>query len=289
MQRPTPLQVWMLATRPRTLPAAIAPVIVGIAAAIGDGAFQFLPALATLLAALLLQIGANLANDVFDFHKGADARGRLGPPRVTQMGWLTPREMYGALVIVFGMSALLGLYLVAVGGAPILIIGALAILFALGYTAGPFPLAYLGLGDLFAFLFFGLVAVSGTYYLQTHAWNAPVAWAAIPMGLLIAAILDVNNIRDVESDRAVGKKTIAVRFGARVARIEYALLIAGAYLVPLAMGSLALMLTWFSLPLAMRVTRVVLNQQGSALNHALAGTAQLTLVYAILFAIGLII
>jgi 1,4-dihydroxy-2-naphthoate octaprenyltransferase len=279
----------MLAARPRTLPAAIAPVIVGIAAAIGDGAFQFLPALATMLCALLLQIGANLANDVFDFHKGADARGRLGPPRVTQMGWLTPREMYGALVVVFGLSALLGLYLVAVGGAPILIIGLLSILFALGYTAGPFPLAYLGLGDLFAFLFFGLVAVSGTDYLQTNEWRAPILWAAIPMGLLIAAILDVNNIRDVDTDRAVGKKTIAVRFGARVARIEYALLIVGAYLEPLALGSLALMLTWFSIPLAWRVTRLVLNQQGSALNHALAGTAQLTLVYAILFAIGLII
>jgi 1,4-dihydroxy-2-naphthoate octaprenyltransferase len=279
----------MLAARPRTLPAAIAPVIVGIAAAIGDGAFQFLPALATMLCALLLQIGANLANDVFDFHKGADARGRLGPPRVTQMGWLTPRAMYAALVVVFGIAALLGLYLVAVGGAPILVIGALAILFALGYTAGPFPLAYLGLGDLFAFLFFGLVAVSGTYYLQTNQWNALAIWSAIPMGLLIAAILDVNNIRDVDSDRAVGKKTIAVRFGARVARIEYALLIVGAYLAPLALGSLALMLTWFSIPLAWRVTRVVLNEQGTALNHALAATAQLTLVYAILFAIGLLI
>jgi 1,4-dihydroxy-2-naphthoate octaprenyltransferase len=219
----SPLQVWMLAARPKTLPAAAAPVIVGSAAAFVDGAFQPLPALAALLAALLLQIGANLANDVFDFHKGADTQERLGPVRVTQSGMLSPEQVMGGMWVTFGLAALLGLYLAWVGGWPIILIGVASIAAAILYTGGPFPFGYYGLGDLFVFIFFGLVAVCGTYYIQVAALTPLAIWSSIPMGLLITAILVVNNLRDIDTDRQAGKRTLAVRLGTEGARWEYVL------------------------------------------------------------------
>lgn len=290
----SPAQIWWLAIRPRTLPAAAAPVIVGTALAFYDNVFQFFPALAALLGALLLQIGANLANDVFDFKKGADTAERLGPPRVTQMGLLTPNQVLIGMGVALGLAALIGLYLVFVGGVVILVIGILSIVCAIAYTGGPFPLGYHGLGEIFVFLFFGLAAVCGTYYAQAGTVTT-LAWiSAIPIGLLAMAILVVNNLRDMDTDRAAGKKTLAVRFGMQGAKTEYLILITLAYLIPLFLAIsnfdlVWILLTWLSIPLALSLNRIAQNERGRALNAALAGTARLEFVYAILFAVGLIL
>ncbi len=286
-------QVWILAARPKTLPAAAAPVVVGTAVAIGEQVFRPGPALVALLGALLLQIGANFANDLFDYQKGADTSGRLGPLRVTQAGLLTPHQVLVGMGVTFGLAALAGLYLVIVGGWPILVIGLLSIAAAVAYTGGPFPLGYKGLGDLFVFIFFGLAAVCGTYYVQAGTVSPVAVWAAVPMGALVVNILVVNNLRDIETDRAAGKKTLAVRLGAGGARAEYLLLLAVAYAVPLLMWLLDLstfwvMLAWLSLPLGISTIRLVLTETGRILNQALAGTARLALVYALLFSVGII-
>jgi len=286
-------QVWMLAARPKTLPAAAAPVVVGTAVAASDGAFRFGPALAALAGALLLQIGANFANDVFDFQKGADRGERLGPLRVTQAGLLSPEAVMRGMWLTFGLAALAGVYLIAVGGWPIVVIGLLSIAAAIAYTGGPYPLGYHGLGDVFVFLFFGLAAVCGTYYVQAGRVSAAAWWAAIPMGLLATAILVVNNLRDIETDRQAGKRTLAVRLGRRGAQVEYVLLVGGAYLVPALMwltgaSSAGGMAAWLSLALLPPLLRLIFTERGRILNQALAGTARLELVYAILFSAGLL-
>ena len=291
---PNKAGIWLMAARPKTLPAAAAPVIAGTAAAIGERRFALGPALAALLGALLIQIGSNLANDLFDYKKGADTTGRLGPLRVTQAGLLAPGQVMRGMWLVFGLAALVGLYLIWVGGWPILIIGLLSIISAIAYTGGPFPLGYHGLGDLFVFVFFGLAAVCGTYYVQAHALNWPILWIAVPIGLLAVAILVTNNLRDIETDRAAGKKTLAVRLGVRGTRAEYLLVTGLAYLVPLLMwltGAATpwVLLVWLSLPLAAVQTRRVWQEKGRALNKALAGAAQLELVYSLLLSIGLIV
>ncbi len=286
------LRIWLLAARPKTLPAAAAPVIVGAAVAVGEGVFAPGPALAALAGALLIQIGANFANDVFDYQRGADTVERLGPLRVTQAGLLTPGQVMTGTAITFGLAVLVGIYLVMVGGWPVVVIGLLAIVAAVAYTAGPFPLGYHGLGDPFVFLFFGLAAVAGTYYVQAGRVSGGALWAAIPMGLLATAILVVNNLRDVETDRAAGKKTLAVRLGAGGARIEYLGLLIGAYGVPPLMwltGAATpwVLLTWLSLPLTIPLTRMIFLETGPTLNRALAGTARLELIYGLLFSLGL--
>jgi 1,4-dihydroxy-2-naphthoate octaprenyltransferase len=283
-----------LAARPKTLPAAAAPVVVGTAAAFSDGAVRWGPALAALLGALLLQIGSNLANDVFDYKKGADATGRLGPVRVTQAGLLTPGQVLAGMWLTFGLAALIGLYLVWVGGWPIVAVGLAAIVSAIAYTGGPFPLGYHGLGDLFVFIFFGLVAVTGTYYVQAGAVSSLAVWVAAPVGLLVVNILVVNNLRDIDSDRAAGKKTLAVRLGAGGARAEYMLLLALAYAAPplmwlVGVASGWVLLAWLSMPAAAASIRLVLRQTGRPLNQALAGSARLALVYALLLAAGLVL
>lgn len=283
---------WLLASRPKTLPAAAAPVVVGTAVAIGDGVFSLGPALAALLGALLLQIGANLANDVFDFKKGADTSERLGPLRVTQAGLLSPGQVMAGMWVTFGLATLTGLYLVWLGGWPIVAIGLLSILSAIAYTGGPFPLGYNGLGDIFVFIFFGLVAVCGTYYVQALTVSVSAVWASLPVGFLATAILVVNNLRDVDTDRAAGKKTMAVRLGADGAKAEYFLLLAGAYTVPplmwlLGLESLWVMLAWLSLLRLPSLARLIMHQKGRPLNKALAGTAQLELLFSLLFAVGL--
>jgi 1,4-dihydroxy-2-naphthoate octaprenyltransferase len=288
----SPLQVWLLAARPKTLPAAAAPTIVGSAAAWFDGQFQPWPALACLLAALLLQIGANLANDVFDFHRGADTEHRLGPMRVTQAGLLAPKQVLAGMWVTFGLASLLGLYLASVAGWPVIVIGLLSIAAAVAYTGGPFPFGYYGLGDLFVFLFFGLAAVCGTYFVQAVTVSALAWWSAIPMGLLITAILVVNNLRDIETDRRAGKRTLAVRLGAGGARAEYSFCLSGAYLAPVLMwlfwvAPAGVLLSWGSLVLAPALLRLVYREKGRALNEALAGTGRLSLVYALLFSLGL--
>ena len=280
----------MLAARPRTLPAAVAPVIAWIGAASHDGVLQIVPGLAALVCAIFLQIGANVANDAFDFYKGSDTQERLGPPRVTALGLLKPWQTMLGAVIIFAIAALIGLYLVFVGGLPILLIGVFSIIFAVAYS----PLAYIGLGDLFAFFFFGPVAVIGTYYLQAGTISSLAIWASIPIGFLVTAILVVNNLRDVEQDRKHNKQTIAVRFGARFAQDEWLVLVIASFLVPVVMifffgvSAVWLFTTWLAIPSAYKMLDVIRSQTGRALNVALGGTAQLTLVYGILFAIGLI-
>lgn len=285
------LGVWGLAIRPRTLPAAAAGVVMGCALAWQDGIFQWSAALACLLAALLLQIGSNLANDVFDYERGTDTPDRLGPTRVTQTGMLTPAQVKLGMGIAFGLAALLGLYLAWLGGWPVIVIGLASILAAIAYTGGPFPLGYHGLGDVFVFIFFGVASVAGTYYVQAGSVSPTAWWMSIPPGLIITAILVVNNLRDLETDRRGGKHTLAVRIGEKNTRLEYLLCMLIAYLlIPLlawpGMVPWMSMLTWLSIPLAAKSTYVVYTQRGRPLNAALAGTGQTALLYSLLFWAG---
>lgn len=283
---------WLLAVRPKTLPAAIAPVVVGTAMAIADHGFRPLPALAALMGALLLQIGVNLANDYFDCVKGVDTSGRLGPVRVTQSGMISPGQVRWGMILAFILACAVGLYLIAVAGWPILVLGCAALLAALCYSGGPYPLASRGLGDLFVFIFFGLVAVCGTYYAQRHMITPEVVLVAVPVGLLITAILVVNNLRDIQTDRRAGKHTLAVILGPGGSRVEYILLTAGAYLLPvifwmsgrLPVGAL---LSLLSLPFAVPVVRMVMTSEGPVLNRALAGTARFALIYSLFLSIGI--
>jgi len=284
----------MLAIRPRTLLAAAAGVVMGSALAWRDGSFRLDAALACLLAALLLQVGSNLANDVFDFERGTDTAERLGPVRVTQAGLLTSSQIKRGMLVVFTIAVLSGFYLAWLGGWPIILIGVAAILAAIAYTGGPFPLGYHGLGDLFVFIFFGLASVAGTYYVQTGHVSAAVWWMTVPPGSIVTAILVVNNLRDLESDRKAGKRTLAVILGEQATKIQYLVCMIIAYLIlPLAawLGVVPwLSLTaWLSLPLAIRVTHVVFTQQGRPLNAALAGTGQTALLYSLLFWAGLLL
>ncbi len=287
------LHAWLLASRPRTLPAAVAPVVVGARLAIQAGAVNPSAALAALCSAVMIQIGSNFANDLGDFRRGADTADRVGPTRVTTAGLLTPGQVQAGMAAVFGLAALAGLYLIARGGWPILLAGVLSILAAILYTIGPAPFGYYGLGDLGTFVFFGLIAVTGTYYVQAHAVT-PAAWlAAVAMGCLVTAILVVNNIRDADTDRAAGKRTIAVLLGRRGARIEYLALLALAYAVPFVFWLGLGMRPWvlaplLTLPLAARQVRAVLTVLGPGLNKTLAGTAQLAVWYALAFAAGML-
>jgi 1,4-dihydroxy-2-naphthoate octaprenyltransferase len=290
----------MLAARPKTLPAAAAPVIAGTAVALREGVFSPGPALAALLGALLIQIGTNFANDVFDYKKGADTSERLGPLRVTQAGLLKPKQVFTGMWITFGLAVVVGIYLLAVAGWPVVWIGLFSILAGIAYTGGPFPLGYNGLGDIFVFIFFGLVAVCGTYFVQAAAVVPPgivsagAVWAAIPIGFLATAILVVNNLRDIETDMKAGKKTLVVRFGATAARIEYDVMVGGAYLCPLLMwltgnASPWVLLTWLTLYRAIPLIKLIYTEKGRALNKGLAGTGRMELEFAILLALGLVI
>lgn len=290
---------WVMAMRPRTLPVSIGPVCVGTAIAFSQASFQLGPAVAAGVGALLLQIGSNFANDVFDFEKGADTEDRIGPPRATQLGLLSPQELKRGMVGVFALAILVGIYLSWVAGPVIMAVGLVSILAAIAYTGGPWPLGYHGLGDVAVFLFFGLVAVVGTTFVQTGTLPL-LAWVgALPVGALATAILVVNNLRDVDTDRAAGKRTLAVRMGRAGARAEWVLLVGAAYLIPVVLvfgvaeeSSLAqsgwVLLPWVSAPRAIRLWGVIRStEEGPALNEALAGTAQLGFLFSLLFAVGL--
>ena len=286
-------RAWSLAVRPRTLPASMSGVVVGGALAWRSGFFHMGDFLACLFAALMLQIGSNLANDVFDFERGLDTAERLGPTRVTQAGLLSPKEVKIGMGVVFGLAVLAGVYLTWQGGWPILVIGVCSILAAIFYTAGPIPLGDYGLGDLFVFLFFGLASVIGTYYVQAGAVSAAAWWMSIPPGLIVTAILVVNNLRDLENDRKGHKRTMAVFLGARGTKIEYLLCMGIAYLiVPVAAWRGIIpwtsLCSWLSFPLAIKSTQTVLTQTGRPLNAALGVTGQTALAFSILFWIGLL-
>ncbi|MBN2308386.1 MAG: 1,4-dihydroxy-2-naphthoate polyprenyltransferase [Candidatus Hydrogenedentes bacterium] len=287
------LSIWAGAARPKTLPAAIAPVVVGTAMAYGEGAAHWPSAVCALVGAVLIQIGTNLANDYFDFVKGTDTAGRLGPTRATQAGLVTPTAMRRAAALVFGAVLIPGAYILWRGGVPFLVIGVLSILCGVLYTAGPCPIGYVGLGDAFVLVFFGPVAVAGTYYLQARAVTANAVLSGVAVGLLAVALLTVNNLRDIDEDRAAGKRTLAVRFGRTFARIEYTACLAGAALViPGYLYAVTGRYLFGLIPIAIFVTalpalRCVWTQtSGPVLNRLLATTGKLLLAYGILFAAG---
>jgi 1,4-dihydroxy-2-naphthoate polyprenyltransferase len=289
--RPT-LKTWLMAARPKTLTAALVPVMVGTALAHGLDVARLLPALAALVGAMLIQVGTNLTNDYFDFKKGADTAERLGPKRVTQSGLISPETVWASALGCFGLAVLTGVYLVMVGGWPIVAIGVASVLAGYAYTGGPFPLAYLGLGDVFVFVFFGLVAVPGTFYVQALSVAPAAWWAAVPVGALGTALLVVNNLRDVSTDVKAGKGTLVVRLGPGVGKAEYSGLLLLAFATPVAMWALHLASGWVllalvSAPLALPLLRQVWGQQGAALNPTLGGTARLQLVFGLLFSVGL--
>jgi len=290
--RPGSVAAWLLASRPKTLSAAAVPVLVGTACASARGEVKWGPALAALTCALLLQIGANFANDVFDFEKGADTAERLGPTRAVQAGLLSARSMRRGMYVVFGLALLIGAYLTSVSGPVILLIGCASIASAIAYTGGPYPLGYHGLGDVFVFVFFGLVAVCGTALVEIGYVPGLAMACSIPVGALATAILVVNNLRDRVTDLGAGKRTLAVRYGRGFALGQYRALLAASYLTPVALALTTsagpeVLLTLLSLPLALKTERAVSSSEGRALNPLLAATAKLLAVFGLLFALGL--
>ncbi len=301
-------EAWLMAARPQTLPAGAAPVVAGTGLAVHDGLFALGPALAALLGALLLQVGTNFANDYFDAVNGADDADREGFTRVTAGGLIAPERVRAAMAATYGLAVVVGLYLVWVGGVPILVVGLTSILAGVLYTGGPYPYGYRGLGDLFVFLYFGVIAVTGTYYVQavteagvgafpTGIASGTVTTAALvaslPAAALSTAILVVNNVRDRETDAAAGKRTLAVMLGYRWSRVEFLLLVGAAYVVPTVFAldpafGLPALAPLVTLPLAISVSRTVLERtDGEALNPALERVGRTLFLHSVLFAAGL--
>ena len=293
--RPSGVRIWLMAARVRTLPAAIAPVLVGTALAGFLHVFHPLRFVAALVGAIFIQIGTNLSNDYSDARRGADTEDRLGPVRVTAGGLVPPRQVLIATYVTFGVAVLAGIYLIAVAGWQLLLVGAASILAGVLYTGGPRPYGYEGLGELFVFLFFGIVAVAGSFFVQVEHLDWEAFALAVPVGLLAAGILIVNNVRDIDTDRRAGKRTLAVRLGRDRARTLFAVIVYLAYvLVPVTwvFGPLGpwLLLAWLTLPLAARVVRIVRNRtDGPSLNGALAQTGMLQLAFCVLLAAGLLL
>ena len=285
------LRTWLLAARPKTLTAAVVPVVVGTGLAMGEGMAVLWPALAALAGAMLIQIGTNLTNDYYDFRKGADTHERVGPTRVTQSGLIAPQTVLAAGSACFTLAVAVGISLVARGGWPFVVIGLASVLAGWAYTGGPYPLGYHGLGDLFVMVFFGLVAVPGTFYAQALRL-VPAVWpAAVAVGATGTMILVVNNLRDLETDARAGKHTLVVRFGRGFGRAEYVALLLLALAMPVAMVALG----WARLPvlLALGATPLVwpplsrvLRSTGTALNPALGGTARFQAGFGLLLALG---
>ena len=291
----TPFRLWLLAARPRTLPAAVAPVLVGTALALTDGTFRPVAFAAALVGSVFIQIGTNLSNDYSDARRGADTEDRLGPVRVTAGGLLPPQRVLVGTYLAFGIAVAAGAYLAAVAGWQLLVVGAVSILAGVLYTGGPRPYGYEGLGELFVFLFFGIVAVTGSYYVQTEELTWEAFALSVPVGLLAAAILVVNNVRDVDTDRRAGKRTLAVKLGRERARILFVAMLAVAFAAPLiviAAGGLSwcLALTVLAWPLAIPLVRTVRTRaDGPALNEALAGTGRLLGVFSLLLSAGILL
>lgn len=293
IRHPSRARAWIHACRVPTLAASIVPVLVGTALAWRHGVWQPAAAIAALIGAVAIQVGTNFANDLYDFRKGADPAERIGPPRVLAKGWLRPKEVRTGMILAFAMATLAGIFLASVAGWPVVAIGVASIAAGVGYTAGRFALAYVGLGDLAVFLFFGFVAVLGTYFVQAGTLHPEVILAAIPVGALATAILVVNNVRDIETDRASGKRTLAVRWGRRGARAEYLALLIAAYAVPLALWAQGLRTAWILLPFATvslaawTLLTVWDREDGPSLNAALVDAARLHAFFGLLFAAGI--
>ena len=288
-------RVWLLAARPPTLPAAVAPVLVGTAVATIDGPFSVGLFFQVLAAAILIQIGVNFANDLSDFRRGADTPERLGPPRAVAQGWLSERQMLGGAVVVFGGAIAIGISLTIAAGWPILVAGAASCIAAVAYTGGPWPYGYHGLGDAICFAFFGVVAVMGSGYVQSGELTWELAAASIPVGCLVTAILVANNLRDIDTDRSAGKRTLAVVLGERATRLEYVLLVVIAFGAILVFAATGMLPRWTAialaaLALAAPLCRLVLaGTSGVALIAVLKRTAMLHLAVGVLLAIGAVI
>ena len=302
------LRAWVIATRPQTLPAGAAPVIIGTAFAVHADVFAPGPAIAALIGALLIQIGTNFANDYYDAKRGVDTDERAGFTRVTHAGLIEPEAVRRAMIATFLLAIVLGSYLVYIGGIPIVIIGLVSIVCGIAYAGGPLPYGSYGLGDLFVFVFFGLVATVGTYYVQAVTvvsdpfpiWlpsgsiSLLAVFGGIAMGALTTAILVVNNLRDIETDRQAGKYTLAVILGPTLTKVEYVMLVLLAYVVALAvavrLNTIIAVLPLLSVPYAALVTRdVVIGPGGARLNQTLEATGRLLVSYSLLFAIGVIL
>ena len=292
---PKARSIWLMAARPRTLPAGLSPVLVGTALADNHGQFHLLRFLAALIGALLIQVGANLSNDYSDAHRGTDTEDRLGPVRVTAGGLVPPRQVLIATYVTFALAVLIGIYLIVVAGWQLLLIGVASILAGVLYTGGPRPYGYEGLGEVFVFLFFGIVAVAGSYFVQTKHVDWQSVALAVPVGLLPTAILVVNNTRDIDTDRRAGKKTLAVRMGRENSRRFYAGLLVGAYVLLIVVIIVAGLSAWLllpllTLPLAQRmIATIAAHTDGPTLNGLLAGTGQLQLAYCVLVSAGLLL
>ncbi|TWI76887.1 1,4-dihydroxy-2-naphthoate prenyltransferase [Desulfobotulus alkaliphilus] len=284
-------EAWILATRPKTLPAALGPVILGIAAAYGMEKCHFISGLLALTTALLLQIAVNLANDYFDAKAGHDNENRLGPLRVTQSGLIDGKKVLAAMVLCMVLALFSGLYLIFRGGTPAFFIAVFSFIGVLGYSAGPFPMTEKGLGEAAAFLFFGPVAVCGTTWVMALEFSAQAFVASLPAGLLIAAILSVNNIRDIDSDAATGKRTLAVRMGAIPSRYFFTALVTGAYVFPLVLAlktNTWMLLVFLSFPKAIFVIQSLWHMDGRLLNEVLADTAKLSFFFCLLYATAMV-
>jgi 1,4-dihydroxy-2-naphthoate polyprenyltransferase len=289
------LRLWIVAARPRTLPAAVSPVLVGTALAGSEDVFHPLRFVAALVGSIFIQIGTNLSNDYSDARRGADTEDRLGPVRVTAGGLMPPRTVLVGTYVAFGVAVAAGLYLTAVAGWELLVVGIASILAGVLYTGGPRPYGYEGLGELFVFLFFGVVAVVGSYFVQVEDLRWEAFALSVPVGLLAAAILVVNNVRDIETDRRAGKRTLAVKLGRDSATRLYGAMLAIAFVAPVVIwlaGGLSawLLLSLAALPLAPPLIRAVRTRRdGPALNGALAGTGRLLAVFSILLAAGVLL
>ena len=290
----SPLRIWLMAARIRTLPAAVAPVLVGTSLAGAAGIFRAGPFVAALLGSILIQIGTNLANDYSDARRGADTDDRLGPVRVTAGGLVPPRQVLIATYVTFGLAMVCGVYLVFAAGIELLFVGIASIAAGVLYTGGPRPYGYEGLGEIFVFLFFGVAAVTGSAFAQLKEWPWEALVLSVPVGLLAAAILVVNNVRDMDTDKRAGKRTLAVRLGRERARTVYGLMLYLAYVVaplPWLIGSLSpwLLAPWLTLPLAVRLARTVrTHADGPTLNEALAQTGMLQLGFCVLLSAGVL-
>ncbi|MFH0733266.1 MAG: 1,4-dihydroxy-2-naphthoate polyprenyltransferase [bacterium] len=285
---------WILASRPKTLLAAIVPVLIGSALAIKADKYHLYASLIALICSIAIQIGTNFVNDLYDFLAGSDSKNRLGPQRALSSGLITVTEMKWAIIITFSTTFLLGMYLVYLAGWIIFLVGILSIFAGIAYTAGPYPLAYNGLGDIFVFIFFGFVGTVGTYFVQALEINSFVVWASIPVGALITNILVVNNYRDVEEDKMHGKNTLAVKFGRKFTRLQYLSFMILSYAILILVyftykQSIYIFLPLLSFPLAVKLIRMIFTLHGTDLNKTLELTAKLSALYGLLFAIGILI
>ena len=289
------VNAWILAARPKTLSAALVPVLTGSAIAFNDGVFDYYPASLALLCALLIQIGTNFANDYYDFKKGTDNEKRIGFKRAVSSGLIPPETMLWATWLTMGAAFIVGLFLVWHAGWIILLIGVASLICGIAYTGGPFPLGYNGLGDLFVFIFFGFVAVMTTYYVQALEWAMPTFWASIAIGALAVNILVINNLRDSDTDRLTGKRTLGVLFGDTALKLEFSLLCALALAIPPHFFAVEGYNIWVLLPLATipwmawLIRRVWIIKNKKDLNPVLESTAAMMAVFGILFSAGLVL